>query len=73
MQKQKKKTKNAVLFQNLLHHISTIGALQNIIQPDSGSYSVWLQLLIPLEITNDSSRQAMKYQGYYPGQAMKQE
>ena len=41
MQKRKKKRG---AFQNLLPHISTTGAPQNIIQPDSGSYSAGLQL-----------------------------
>ena len=40
---QKKKKKHGA-FQNLLHHISTMGAPQNIIQPDLGSYSEGLQL-----------------------------
>jgi hypothetical protein len=40
----KNKTKRST-FQNLLPHISTTGAPQNIIQPDSGSYSAGLQLL----------------------------
>ena len=40
---QKTKRKHGA-FQNLLHHISTMEALQNIIQTDSGSYSEGLQL-----------------------------
>ena len=42
--KQKNKNKKHGAFQKLLHHISTIGVLQNIIQPDSERYSVGLQL-----------------------------
>ena len=45
MEKNPKNKKKRGTFQNLLHHISTMGAPQNIIQPDSGSYSEGLQLL----------------------------
>ena len=44
MEKNTKNKKKHGTFQKLLHHISTIGALQNIIQPDSERYSVGLQL-----------------------------
>ena len=44
MEKNAKKKKKRGAFQNLLPHISTTGAPQNIIQPDSGSYSAGLQL-----------------------------
>ena len=44
MEKNAKKKKKRGAFQNLLHHISTTRALQNIIQPDSERYSVGLQL-----------------------------
>ena len=44
LRKMQKKKKNGAC-QNLLPHISTTGAPQNIIQPDSGSYSAGLQLL----------------------------
>ena len=40
----KKKEKKHSTQKNLLHHISTMGALQNIIQTDLGSYIVGLQL-----------------------------
>ena len=39
-----KKTKKRSTFRNLLPHISTTGAPQDIIQPDLGSYSAGLQL-----------------------------
>jgi hypothetical protein len=44
MEKNAKNKKKRGAFQNLLHHISTMEALQNIIQTDSGSYSEGLQL-----------------------------
>ena len=44
MEKNAKNKKKCSAFQNLLHHISTMGAPQNIIQPDSASYSEGLQL-----------------------------
>ena len=44
MEKSAKNKKKHGAFQNLLPHISTTGAPQNIIQPDSGSYSTGLQL-----------------------------
>ena len=40
----KNKKKKHGTFQNLLHHISTMEALQNITQTDSGSYSEGVQL-----------------------------
>ena len=45
IEKNAKNKKKRGAFQNLLPHISTTGAPQNIIQPDSGSYSAGLQLL----------------------------
>ena len=44
MEKNAKNKKKRGAQKNLLHHISTMGAPQNIIQPDSGSYSEGLQL-----------------------------
>ena len=44
MEKKAKRLKKASGEKNLLDHISTTGALQNIIQADSGSYSEGLQL-----------------------------
>ena len=44
MEKNAKWLKKASGEKNLLDHISTTGALQNIIQADSGSYSEGLQL-----------------------------
>jgi hypothetical protein len=44
MEKNAKNKKKRGAFQNLLPHISTMGAPQNIIQPDSGSYSAGLQV-----------------------------
>ena len=43
IEKNAKNKKKRGAFQNLLPHISTTGAPQNIIQPDSGSYSAGLQ------------------------------
>ena len=65
MEKMQKAKKNTVL-KNLLHHISTTGALQNPIQPDSGSYNFHFLTIfgnwsydqhpnIPLGNTNDIS------------------
>ena len=44
MEKNTKNKKKHDAFEIPLPHISTTGALQNIIQTDLGSYSVWLQL-----------------------------
>ena len=43
MEKNAKNKKKHGTFQNLSPHISTMEAPQNIIQPDSGSYSEGLQ------------------------------
>ena len=43
MEKNAKNKKKRGAFQNLLPHISTTGAPQNIIQTDLGSYSAGLQ------------------------------
>ena len=45
LRKMQKTKKKCGTFQNLLPHISTAGAPQNMIQPDSGSYSAGLELL----------------------------
>jgi hypothetical protein len=44
IEKNGKNKKKRGTFENLLHHISTMAALQNIIQTDSGSYIAGLQL-----------------------------
>jgi hypothetical protein len=45
MEKNTKNKKKHDTFEIPLPHISTMGALQNTIQPDLGSYSAGLQLL----------------------------
>ena len=60
LQKNKKKCS---AFQNLLPHISTMGAPQKIIQPDSGSYSAGLQVLffLPFLVIGHVTTLSMTY------------
>ena len=64
MEKNTKNKKKRGTFHNLLPHISTLGALQNIFQTDSGSYSAGLQLSFLLfldigHVTNNPTTHCM--------------
>ena len=63
MEKNAKNKRKRGAFQNLLPHISTMGAPQNIIQPDSGSYSAGLQVsfFLPFLVIGYVSTLSMTY------------